>query len=100
MGNILKQAQKMQQRLAEVQEELSQRVVEGAAGGGIVRVAASGAQEVLSIKIDPEAVNPDEVELLEDMVLAAVSQALEKSRQLAQEEMAKVTGGLKLPGLM
>ena len=100
MGNILKQAQKMQQRLAEVQEELKQRVVEGSAGGGMVRVAANGQQEILSVKIEPEAVSPDDVELLEDMVLAAVSQALEKSRQLAQEEMAKVTGGLKLPGLM
>ena len=100
MGNIMKQAQKMQQRLAEVQEELKQRVVEGSAGGGMVVVAVTGSQEVVSVKIDPEAVNPEEAELLEDMVLAAVSQALEKSRQLAQEEMAKVTGGLNLPGLM
>ena len=100
MGNILKQAQKMQQRLAEVQQELKERVVEGAAGGGMVRVAANGQQEILSVKIDPEAVNAEEVELLEDMVLAAVGQALEKARQMAQEEMAKVTGGLQLPGLM
>ncbi len=100
MGNIMKQAQKMQQRLAEVQEELKQRVVEGSAGGGMVVVAVTGSQEVVSVKIDPEAVNSEEAELLEDMVLAAVSQALEKSRQLAQEEMAKVTGGLNLPGLM
>ncbi len=100
MGNILKQAQKMQQRLQEVQQELKERVVEGSAGGGMVRVAANGAQEILSVKIDPEAVNAEDTELLEDMVLAAVGQALEKARQMAQEEMAKVTGGLQLPGLM
>lgn len=100
MGNILKQAQKMQQRLLEVQQELKERVVEGSAGGGMVRVAVNGQQEVLSVKIDPEAVSPEDVELLEDMVLAAVGQALEKARQMAQEEMGKVTGGLPLPGLM
>lgn len=100
MGNILKQAQKMQQRLQEVQQELKARVVEGSAGGGMVRVAANGAQEILSVKIDPEAVNAEDTELLEDMVLAAVGQALEKARQMAQEEMARVTGGLQLPGLM
>jgi len=100
MGNILKQAQKMQQRLLEVQQELKERVVEGSAGGGMVRVAVNGQQEVLSVKIDPEVVNAEDVELLEDMVLAAVSQALEKARQMAQEEMAKVTGGLQLPGLL
>ena len=98
MGDILKQAQKMQQRLLEVQQELKQRVVEGSVGGGMVRVAANGEQQVLSVKIDPQAVNPEDVELLEDMVLAAVNQALEKARQMAQEEMAKVTGGLQLPG--
>ena len=100
MGNMLKQAQKMQQRLLELQQELKERVVEGSAGGGMVRVAANGQQEILSVKIDPEAVTPEDVELLEDMVLAAVGQALEKSRQMAQDEMGKVTGGLQLPGLM
>jgi hypothetical protein len=99
MGDIFKQAQRMQQRLLEVQQELKQRVVEGSAGGGMVRVAANGEQQVLSVKIDPQAVSPEDVELLEDMVLAAVNQALEKARQMAQEEMAKVTGGLQLPGL-
>jgi len=100
MGNMLKQAQKMQKRLLEIQQELKERVVEGSAGGGMVRVSANGQQEILSVKIDPEAVNPEDVELLEDMVLAAVGQALEKSRQMAQDEMGKVTGGLQLPGLM
>jgi DNA-binding YbaB/EbfC family protein len=99
MGDILKQAQKMQQRLLEIQQELKQRVVEGSAGGGMVRVAVNGEQQVLSVKVDPEAVSPEDVELLEDMVLAAVNQALGKARQMAQEEMAKVTGGLQLPGL-
>jgi hypothetical protein len=98
MGDILKQAQKMQQRLLEVQQELKQRVVEGSAGGGMVRVAVNGEQQVLSVKVDPQAVSPEDLELLEDMVLAAVNQALEKARQMAQEEMAKVTGGLQLPG--
>ena len=98
MGDILKQAQKMQQRLLEVQQELKQRVVEGSAGGGMVRVAVNGEQQVLSVKVDPQAVNAEDVELLEDMVLAAVNQALDKARQMAQEEMAKVTGGLQLPG--
>lgn len=100
MGNMLKQAQKMQKRLLELQQELKDRVVEGSAGGGMVRVAVNGQQEILSVKIDPEAVDPEDVELLEDMVLAAVGQALEKSRQMAQDEMGKVTGGLQLPGLM
>jgi hypothetical protein len=98
MGDILKQAQKMQQRLLEIQQELKQRVVEGSAGGGMVRVAVNGEQQVLSVKVDPQAASPEDVELLEDMVLAAVNQALEKARQMAQEEMAKVTGGLQLPG--
>jgi len=100
MGNLMKQAQKMQQQLAEVQAGLKERVVEGSAGGRMVTVHMNGHQDILSVKIDPEAVDPEEVDLLEDMVLAAVNQALEKSRQLAQEEMGKITGGLQIPGLM
>lgn len=97
MKNMLKQAQKMQRRMMEVQEELDALEVEGVAGGGIVTVKASGKGEIKSLKIDPEAVDPEDVEMLEDTILAAIKDATEKSKRLTEEKMASVTGGM--PGM-
>ncbi len=103
MGNLLKQAQKMQKEIERIQNELADMKIEGTSGGGMVTALASGQQELLEIKIDPEVVDPDDVEMLEDLVLAAVNQALETAKATAEEEMAKATGGmgggLGIPGL-
>ncbi len=95
---MLKEAQRMQERMAEAQTELAARTVEASAGGGKVKVVATGAGDIVSIKIDPQVVDPQDVELLEDLVLAGVQQAIEDSKALAGEEMGKLTGGLKIPG--
>lgn len=100
MQKLMKQAQKMQADVARVQEELKDMIVEGSAGGGMVKVEANARQEVLSIHIDPEVVDPDDVELLEDLLLAALKDALTNAQERAAEEMQKVTGGLGLPGGM
>ena len=100
IGNIMKQAQKVQERIAEVQRDLINKKVEASSGGGMVTVTANGRQEILSIKIDPSVVSMQDVEMLEDLVLAAVNEALRKSQEIITEEMSKVTGGLKIPGLM
>lgn len=94
---MMKQAQKMQQQLAETQDELAKKTVEVTAGGGKITVVASGAGDVLSIKISKDVVDPNDVEMLEDLVLIGVKQAIEKGRAMAQEEMGKITGGLGLP---
>ena len=103
MGDMMKQMQKqavtMQKRAEEIQEDLKERVVEASSGGGMVTVHVNGKQELLSIKIDPEVVDPNDVQMLEDLVLAAVSQAMNKSQEMYQEEMGKLTGGLNIPGL-
>ena len=99
MGNIFKQAQEIQARLAQVQEELARRTVDASAGGGMVRVTVNGQLIFSSIKIDPTVVNPQEMEMLEDLVLAAVNEGLRQAREMAAAEMSKVTGGLKIPGL-
>lgn len=96
---MIQQAQELQARLAKAQKELAEATVEATAGGGAVTVTVTGQQEVKSVKIDPEAINPDDVEMLEDLVLAAVNEAITKSQELAAERMSKVTGGLKIPGL-
>lgn len=98
-GDMMKQMQKMQEKFEQIQKELEEKKVEGTAGGGMVRVVANGRQEILEIKIDKEVVNPDDVEMLEDLILAAVNQAKEKAQQLQMEDVAKLTGGLKIPGL-
>jgi DNA-binding YbaB/EbfC family protein len=95
----MKEAQKLQQQMATLQEEVAQKKVEATAGGGMVTVAANGKQELLSIKIDPEVINRDDAQMLEDLVLAACNEALRKSRELVQQELGKLTGGLKIPGL-
>lgn len=99
MNNMMKQVQKMQQDMAKVQEEVQEREVEATSGGGAVTVVATGKKELVSIKIKPEAVDPDDVEMLEDMVLAAVNEALRKAEEMVSGEMAKVTGGMNLPGM-
>jgi len=96
---MLKQAQEMQARLAKLQEELAGRTVEASSGGGMVSVVANGRQEVLSVKIEKEVVSPEEVDLLQDLVRAAVNEALSRSREMMAAEMAKITGGMNLPGL-
>jgi len=96
---MLQQAQRMQSQLAETQAELAKKTVEASVGGGKVRVTANGAAEVLSIKIDPAVVDPQDVEFLEDLVLTGVKQALDDAKKAAAEEMKKVTGGLNIPGL-
>ncbi len=98
-GNIMKEAQKLQQQMERMQEEIGQKKVEATAGGGMVTVQANGKQELLSIKLDPEVINKDDAQMLEDLVLAACNEALRKSRELVQQEMGKLTGGLKIPGL-
>lgn len=99
MQKMMKQVQKMQADMARTQEELGQKTVEATVGGGMVTVVVSGHQEVKSVKIDPGAVNADDVEMLEDLVLAAVNEGLRLAREMVQQEMAKVTGGLKIPGM-
>ena len=96
---FLKQAQELQARLAKAQEELANTIIEGSAGGGTVKVTVNGQQEVQSIKISPEVVNPQDVEMLEDLVLAAIKDAVTKSQELANKKMGSLTGGLKIPGL-
>jgi DNA-binding YbaB/EbfC family protein len=99
MGNLFKQAQEMQAKLARTQEELARRTVEAAAGGGMVRVTVTGQLALASIKIDPSVVNPEDVEMLQDLVLAATNEGLRLAREMAAEEMSKITGGMKIPGL-
>jgi len=98
-GNMMKQAQKLQEQMLALQEEVGRKKVEATAGGGMVTVEANGKQEIVSIKIDPEVVSKDDVQMLEDLILAASNEALRKSRELVQQEMGKITGGLKIPGL-
>ena len=98
-GNIMKEAQKLQAQMAAMQEEVGKRKVDATAGGGMVTVEANGKQELTGVKIDPEVVNKDDVQMLEDLVLAAANEALRKSRELVQQELGKLTGGLKIPGL-
>jgi nucleoid-associated protein EbfC len=99
LNKLMKQAQKMQEQMAKTQAELEERTVEVSAGGGKVTVIANGAGEVLSIKIDKEVVDPNDVEFLEEVVLSGVNQAIEQGKALAQSEMTKITGGLGMPGL-
>jgi len=95
----MRQAQELQARLAKAQEELAEAKIEASSGGGAVTVTVNGQQQVLSVKISPEAIEPDDVEMLEDLVLAAINEGLAKSQELAAERMRQVTGGLNIPGL-
>jgi DNA-binding YbaB/EbfC family protein len=99
MQNMMKQVKKMQQQMQKAQEELKEKTVEGSAGGGMVKVIANGHKQILEVNINPEVVDPDEVDMLQDLVLAAVNDALNKVDELVAKDMGKFTGGLNIPGL-
>lgn len=99
MQQMMKQARKMQEQLAAAQETISQSTVDASAGGGMVKVTVSGDMQITSLKIDPEALDPEDVEMLEDMVTAAVNEALRGVGELANRQMGAVTGGLNIPGM-
>ena len=100
IGNIMKQAQKMQAEMARVQEELKDERVEASVGGGMVKVVMTGDMSVESVTIDPEAVDPDDVAMLQDMVTAAVNEAVRMAQDVSEQKMSQVTGGMNMPGLM
>jgi len=99
MGNMMKQAQQLQSKMMKLQEELGEKTVESSSGGGMVKVTANGRQQILSIQLEKEVVDPDDVEMLQDLVLAAVNDALAKAQEMVSSEMSKLTGGLNIPGL-
>ena len=99
MANLQRMAQQMQQEMLRVQNELGASQVDGSAGGGVVKAVVTGKQELVSVTIDPDAVDPSDVEMLQDLIVAAVNDALRASRELAEEKMAAVTGGLQIPGM-
>ena len=100
MGNLMKQAQKLQTKMLKLQEELADKTVETTSGGGMVKVVANGKQQVVSIEIEKEVVDPDDVDMLQDLILAAVNDALTKSQDMVSSEMNKLTGGMNVPGMM
>ena len=100
MGNMMKQAQKLQAKMMKLQEESASQTVEGSAGGGMVRVVANGRQQIVSIDIEKEVVDPEDVDMLQDLIIAAVNDALQKSQDMVAEKMSKLTGGMNIPGLM
>ncbi|WP_372638416.1 YbaB/EbfC family nucleoid-associated protein [Cohnella sp.] len=99
MNQMMKQVKKMQEQMLKAQEELGSKSIEGSAGGGVVTVVVNGHKKLLDVKIKPEAVDPEDVEMLQDLVLAAVNDALTKADDLANQDMSKYTGGMKIPGL-
>ncbi len=99
MNQMMKQVKKMQEQMMKAQEELGTKTIEGTAGGGVVTVSINGHKKLLDIKIKPEAVDPEDVEMLQDLVLTAVNDALSKADELANQDMGKYTGGMKIPGL-
>ena len=99
LGDLMKQAQKMQQEMGKIQEESKKKTVEAAAGGGMVVAVANGALEIVSIKIEKDVVNPDDIEMLQDLVVAAANEALRQAQQMVSDDMGKVTGGMNLPGM-
>jgi len=99
MGNMMKQAQMLQSKMLRLQEELAEKTVESTAGGGMVTVVANGRQQILSIRIEREVIDPEDAEMLQDLILAAVNDALTKSQEMVAAEMGKLTGGISIPGL-
>jgi len=99
MMSMMKQAQKLQAKMMEMQAELGNRTVSAQAGGGMVEAVVNGRQELVSLRIDPEVVSPDDVEMLQDLIFAAVNGALNRSREMMAQEMGKLTGGMQIPGL-
>ncbi len=99
MNKLMKQAQQMQEKMGKMQEELEKKTMEATAGGGVVKVVVNGKQELLDIQIDPDAVDPEDVEMLEDLILAAVNEGMRKVQDMVNQEMGKVTGGMNIPGM-
>ena len=99
MGQLMKQAQQFQARMAKMQEEVGTRTVEASAGGGMVSVVANGKQEIISVHIDKEVIDPEDSEMLQDLIMAAVNDALSRARDMMNEEMGKLTKGLNIPGM-
>ncbi len=99
-GDMMKQARKLQEKMASLQKDLETMTVETTAGGGMVTVVVNGKFELQSLKIDKEVVNPDDIDMLQDLIVAAVNEGIRKAQEMASSEMAKLTGGLKIPGLM
>lgn len=100
LGNIMRQAKMMQERIGKIQEELADKTVEASAGGGMITVVVTGRQELISMKIDPEVVDPNDIEMLEDLTVAAVNEGIKRSQEMMADEMRKITGGIEIPGLM
>jgi DNA-binding YbaB/EbfC family protein len=100
LSQMMKQAQQLQRKMMEMQAELGNRTVSAQAGGGMVEAIANGRQELVSLSIDPEVISPEDVDMLQDLVLAAVNEALNKSREMVAQEMSKLTGGMQIPGLV
>ena len=99
MANMMKQAQKLQSQMMKVQDEMAEKTVETTSGGGMVKVVANGRQQIVSVSIEKEVVDPDDIDMLQDLILAAVNDALAKSQEMVQSEMSKLTGGMNIPGL-
>ena len=99
-GNIMKQAKKIQEKIASMQAELESRTIEATAGGGMVTVVVNGKFEILSMKIEREVVNPEDTDMLQDLIIAAVNEGIRKAQEMASAEMSKITGGFNIPGLM
>ena len=99
LGNILKQAQQMQAKISQLQEEMAEKTIEASSGGGMVNIVMNGKQQVLGIRIDPEVINREDIEMLQDLITAAVNEAIRKSQEMMTEEMKKITGGLSIPGI-
>jgi DNA-binding YbaB/EbfC family protein len=99
MNKIMKQVQKIQKDMLKLQEELKEKTVEATAGGGVVKAVASGKKQLVSVEIQPEVVDPDDIEMLQDLILAAVNEALQKAEDMVTDEMGKITGGMNLPGM-
>ncbi|MBQ8540841.1 MAG: YbaB/EbfC family nucleoid-associated protein [Clostridia bacterium] len=99
MNNMIRQAQKMQEEMLKAQEELGEKTVEASVGGGVVSVVANGKKELVSVNIKPEAVDPDDVEMLQDLIVSAVNEAMRKADEMAASSMSRITGGMNIPGL-
>ena len=99
INNIMKQAKKMQEKIGKLQQELENKTIEAQAGGGMVRVIVNGKFEIVSLKIEKEVVNPEDIEMLQDLIVAAVNEGIRKSQEMASSEMSNITGGLGIPGM-
>jgi nucleoid-associated protein EbfC len=99
MNKLMKQAQQMQAKMLKMQEELEEKTIEATAGGGVVKVVVNGKQEIVDLKIDPDAVDSEDVEMLEDLILAAVNEGIRKVQDMVNSEMGKLTGGMNIPGM-